>query len=501
MTYTEKWNDLAPRAKVGIAVGTLLIIALTIGLAIWIYRPNYQVLFAEVSSTDAAAMTAELERMKVPYRLENGGNTILVPQDLVYKTRLKLMGNDLPLRGAVGFEVFNNADFGMTEFVQKVNYQRAIQGELTRTIMSIEDVQSARVHLAVPEQGLFKKATSKSKASVTVTMKAGKALVPEQIAGIQRLVAASVPEIAASDVTIVDQHGIALTRVAPSEQGMEAVGTHLDSKKSTEDYLVRKVTQVLDRTFGPGEAIATVDVVLNMDQTRVTTEDVLPARAPANALNEGGTPTGVIVRERQTSADNSAAGPTASSREAQHTVTSIESDYQVGRRVEQTVSAPGATQRMTVTVVVKKSLSDAQTEKLKEVVGAASGFNSQRGDNLVVYSLDRITETAASGAEQFAALPPDLPPAGNLPGRRAGTMEEQVGENRSFFMLDRFTVGIVAILFAVMAGAAGLAMLQMRKKKQSAYLLGAAGREEVLRDIRLWIEAMPSQSVGQGARL
>ena len=143
----SKWARLDGRARTGIAAGVLLIVVLVGALAWWAYRPDYQVLFADLAPRDAAAMTAELDKMKTPYQLTDGGNTILVPRNLVYKTRLALMDKEVPLHGAVGFEVFNNADFGMTEFVQKVNYLRAVQGELTRTILSIENIRGAR---AVP---------------------------------------------------------------------------------------------------------------------------------------------------------------------------------------------------------------------------------------------------------------------------------------------------------------------------------------------------------------
>jgi flagellar M-ring protein FliF len=376
-------------ARIGVAVGTALVLALAFGVAFWAYHPDYQILFSEVSSADAAAMTAELDRTKTPYQLADGGNTILVPRDLVYKTRLKLMGKELPLHGAVGFEVFNNADFGMTDFVQKVNYQRAIQGELTRTILSIEDVQSARVHLAVPEQGMFKKAAVKSKASVTLVMKPGRALAPEQIAGIQRLVGASVPDVLASDVTVLDQHGIALTRVAPADGAMDSGLAQLDSRRSVEEYLLRKVTQVLDRTFGPGGAIASVDVSLNLDQSRITTEDVLPAK---NASGDG-SPTGVVVRERQTVHDAGGAAP--GGREGQAGSGSVtESDYQVGRRIESLVTAPGSTRRLTIAVVVRKPLTDAQADKLKELIGLATGLDTHRGDAIAVVSMDRFATPA-----------------------------------------------------------------------------------------------------------
>lgn len=330
------WETLSRGARIGIVIGTLLIAGLMIALGVWAYRPDYQVLFADVAPRDAAAMTAELDKMKTPYTLGEGGTTILVPRDLVYKTRLALMGKDVPLHGAVGFEVFNNADFGMTEFVQKVNYLRAIQGELTRTILSIDGIQAARVHLAIPDQGLFKKATTKPKASVTLTMKAGQTIAAPQVAGIQRLVAASVPDIVSGDVTVLDQHGVALTRVN-GEDDAGAVGAQLDAKRSTEEYLVKKVSAVLDRTFGAGEAIASVDVALNLDRGKLTTEEVLPAKG---STTEGG-PAGVIVRERLSSRDADPAVAVGGAKAAAGGTSTTESDYQVGRRVEQVATAGG----------------------------------------------------------------------------------------------------------------------------------------------------------------
>ena len=147
----EMWVRSSSGAKLGLAVGVLLIALITTVFARWALAKEYQALFTQLSEQDAATMIEELDRMKVPYRLDDGGRSILVPEELVHKTRLQLVGKNLPLHGAVGFEIFNNTDFGMTEFTQKVNYQRALQGELTRTIMALEEVQSARVHLALPE--------------------------------------------------------------------------------------------------------------------------------------------------------------------------------------------------------------------------------------------------------------------------------------------------------------------------------------------------------------
>jgi flagellar M-ring protein FliF len=147
----DYWAQLGAGARVGLLCGIAVILAATIGVAAWLWRVDYQVLFADLQPQDTAVMVAELDRMKVPYKIGSDGNTILVDGAVVHSTRLKLMGKDLPLHGTAGFELFNNADFGMTEFAQKINYQRALQGELTRTIMSLSEVRDARVHLALPE--------------------------------------------------------------------------------------------------------------------------------------------------------------------------------------------------------------------------------------------------------------------------------------------------------------------------------------------------------------
>lgn len=475
----EFWIGLDGRARSGIVVGGGLIVAMAIGLAVWAYRPDYQVLFADLAPRDAAAMTAELDKMKSPYRLSDGGNTILVPQEQVYRTRLKLMGKDVPLHGAVGFEVFNNADFGMTEFVQKVNYQRAVQGELTRTIQAIDDVLSARVHLAIPEQGLFKKSASAPKASVTVSMKPGRTLGAAQIAGIQRLVAASVPDISSNDVTVLDQHGVALTRPAAADAGVEATGTQLDSKRSAEEYLVKKVNQVLEQTFGAGQAAASVDVVLNLDQSKITTEEVMPARSSG----AGGVPTGVVVKERISSHDGepgAAIGTPPARPGAGAGSTSRESDYQVGRRVEQLAVASGTVRRMTVAVLVKQDLSANQMAQLKDVVTQAVGVNPGRGDTVVVHSMEEFAAVGraapAAGAPLAAALDPAPAPAPAVDGGKAS---------------ERATV-IIAVLIGLLALALAAAVSFFSRRRLAApaapRALDEAAREQMLAQVRQWIE-------------
>ncbi|MFC4161856.1 flagellar basal-body MS-ring/collar protein FliF [Chitinimonas lacunae] len=469
MTIVKQiWARLDQRGRIGLAFGVAAILALTSILGYWTLRQDYQVLFSGLAPQDAAAMVAELERMKVPYRIGEGGDTILVGADVVHKTRLKLLGKDIPLHGAVGFELFNNTDFGMTEFAQKVNYQRALQGEITRTILSIEEIQGARVHLALPEHTLFKKAGATPKASVTLTLKPGRRLAPDQVRGIQRLVAASVPDIRPEDVTLLDQHGVALSRQGGDEADLAS--GRLEHKRGMEDYLGRKLADVLDRSFGAGQAIATVDVVLGNKQVKVTTEDVLPANKPG--ADEA--PTGIVVRERHTVRDG-AAGKDGEQNEEER---NNEIEYQVGRRIEQVESGPGAVERLSVAVVVRAPLGEEELGRLREIAANAVGFNAERGDRIAVYSMGRLPALTPSN-EAATTQPPAE--AAAAPASAAPTAARPLG-------------AVPQPFWWVLAGLLGLGALLWfgaRRTVAETTLAGPldeAGRAAALRQVQRWLD-------------
>ncbi len=482
---SQIWGKLDRAARFGLALFLALLAAAIIAASVWLLRADYQVLFGDLAPTDAAAMTAELDRMKVPYKLDNGGNTILVPAEQVYKTRLKLIGRDLPLHGTVGFELFNNTDLGMTEFAQKVNYQRALQGELTRTILSYEEIQAARVHLALPEEGLFKKANVQAKASVSLTLKPGMILQPREVQGIQRLIAASVPEIREEDVTVIDQHGVALTHTSTGDDN--ASSGDLDSKEAIEHYLTRKVADVLDRSFGVGQSIASVDVVFNRDSVKTTTENVLGA-------NEN-SPVGVIVHEHQTGHDAPASSPTADTipstpphPAAGNTVREV--DYQVGRRVKQVVSTPGGIERISIAVVVRQSLEVDQIDRIKDIVSMAAGINKERGDAVAVYTMPQF------GAAQNAMLPPAYNPA-----REQGALDKPLPpaklEPATQQTQHSASLPVVAWILGGLFLAGALVIILIRGTKPPAPM-SQSEREEVLARVRGWLDS-ESNKQGGGA--
>lgn len=197
------------------AVFGVLCTALVAGYFLFL-RTDYAVVYSGLKPTDAAAIVAQLDAKGVPHRLRDDGTTILVPADQADGVRLAVAGSDVPLKGAVGFELFNKSDMGLTDFAQKINYQRALQGELTRSITMMEGVETARVHLAIPERSLFRAERSTPKAAVEVIAKLGFILGGDRVRGVQQLVASAVPELDPANVTVLDGDGRVVSQDAPS---------------------------------------------------------------------------------------------------------------------------------------------------------------------------------------------------------------------------------------------------------------------------------------------
>ncbi len=210
-------NGGTPRRQV-IIVGLATLVGAALLFLLWflLIRTPYAPAFTGINSADALTITQELDRLKTPYELADEGTTILVPQDRVDVARVNILGGELPLKGAVGFELFNNSDMGLTDFAQKINYQRALQGELARTIMALDEIESARVHLSLPEAGVFERDRRPAKASITVATKRGGPVDDNVVRGIQQLVASAVPDLNVGNVAVLDSKG-ALLSATPSE--------------------------------------------------------------------------------------------------------------------------------------------------------------------------------------------------------------------------------------------------------------------------------------------
>lgn len=458
----------------------MVIILATCALGYWALHTDYDVLFSRLSPQDAAAMTKELDQMKVPYRIGDDGTSILAERASVPQLRLRLMGKDLPLHGAVGFELFNNSDFGMTEFAQKVNYQRALQGELTRTILSLAEVESVRVHLAFPEEGLFKRDQGHAKASVALTLRDGRELRRDQVRGIQRLVAAAVPDIESKDVTLVNAQGVALTAEAGGAESSEAASSlRMELKRETEQYLTQKANAVLAKAFGPGAALASVDVELDMNQVKVTREDVLTPPA-----GDGEAPSGIVVHEREATKDAPrSAGSNSVDGSDSPSSTQHEIDYQLGRRVEQVVSSPGAIAHLQALAVLRVPVGPAQAEQVRQLLASAVGASQDRRDVVVVQSVEGLV-AGLTGQSQDAtgAVPGDGTTSDGRP-KTAGGTARGLADTASVWSIAQ----ILALCFGLVLVATVAFVVGRGKRGAQGASMDAKQREASLAAIKTWL--------------
>ena len=374
----SQWLETMPtRTKVAIGVGVAVIFIATVAFAWWAMRTEYAVLFSRLTEADAAGIVTELKKQKVDYQLGDGGTTIRVPAERVHDIRLALMSSGTPLAGGVGFEIFDRQGLGATEQSQRVSFQRALQGELARTIGALDGVQQARVHLVLSESTLFRRDRQEARASVSLKLEPGNVLQSAQIFGIQRLVAAAVPGLDIGRVVVTDQHGITLSASDALTVGGATGEGRLSMKREVEEYVTRKVVALLDRAYGPGRAIVSVDATLNFDEVRRTVQDLMPT----NGQN--------VRRRRQTTA-GTALDPAATFQEDVTPRGTTDTDYDYGRRVALVVAAPGGATRLSIGVIVPGNMDLATQQRIEDLVRVAAGLNETRGDVVVVQNLDGI---------------------------------------------------------------------------------------------------------------
>jgi flagellar M-ring protein FliF len=264
MSFLDGIRTSSPSRQVaaGVAAAVVLTAVLVAAYFYWFHKP-YATLVAGVRPAEAAAVVAQLEKEKVSYRLADQGATVLVPAADVDKARLDIATGDLPIKGLVGFELFDKSDMGLTEFAQRINYQRALQGELARTIMAMDAVDAARVHLMLAEPTIFRDDRRPSKAAVTVSTRGGKPLGADTVQGIQRLVAAAVPDLAAGDVVVLDGAGNVLTgyQQSPSQSSPQA-----QQQQAIEQYYTARIRQAVAQVTS---ADITVDVIAHIDPSAI----------------------------------------------------------------------------------------------------------------------------------------------------------------------------------------------------------------------------------------
>lgn len=413
------WNDLSPAQRVVVTAFAGLSVALVILIGMIASRPRMSVLFSGLEKEDAGAIVQKLTEQKVPYQLSADGTTIEVPANKVYDLRLQMATAGLPQGGSVGFELFDKSNFGMTEFTERLNYQRAIQGELTRTICQLAPVVNARVHLAIPEDKLYESEQQPPTASVVLKLRRGMPLSDEQVGGVVHLVSSAVEGLKPSNVTVVDSEGTVLTEAAAGAGGSGQMLTSNQTKlkRQFESELSQNLQSMLARIVGPDKCVVRVSADMSFDQKQMRSESFEPVTgqptANPGASEQAAAPHGVLLSQENRSETYSgsvvppsgvpanARGRTSSTGDS-YTRSESTSQYQVTKRTEEVISAPGQVRRLSVAVLVDDKVQPADTA-IREAVAAAAGIDSARGDLITVQRMTFDTVSQKAQEAQMAA--------------------------------------------------------------------------------------------------
>jgi flagellar M-ring protein FliF len=435
-TWRGRVAQMPLRSLFALGVGLASLLAIAITLTVLSTRGDYKVLFAGLSDKDGGAVVAQLTQTNVPYRIGEGGSTILVPAAQVHEVRLKLASAGLPRgggagNGAPGFELMDNARFGQTQFQERTTFQRALEGELARSIGSLAAVAAARVHLSLPNQNGFFREQQKPGASVLLTLHPGRVLERAQLAGIVHLVSSSVPELNPKAVSVIDQEG-ALLSGNEDAQGQAGLDSHqLQYLRQVEAQYLKRVVDILEPVVGRDNLRANITAEIDFAQIEQTSEEFKP--------NQGEAP--AAVRSRQSSEANNAAAagpsgvpgaasnqpPAAASAPLQGPAQTLSAgtagglganpntnarrdnvtNYEVDKTVKVVRNASGNIKRINAAVLLNHRtsvdpkgktnsapLSSEELEKLTALVQQSVGFNKERGDSVRVVNFPFKADTA-----------------------------------------------------------------------------------------------------------
>lgn len=417
-TKTNRFSAIAQlsgQKKLGLMLAAAASIALLVGIAIWSQSPDYRVLYTNITEQDGGAIINALQQMNIPYQLSEGNGTILVPGTQVHEVRLRLASQGLPKGGISGFEILENQKFGSSQFLEQINYQRALEGELARSIQSLSAVQSARIHLAIAKPTVFVRERQQPSVSVLLNLYPGRVLTTEQVSAIIHLVSSSIPSLPVKNVTVVDQNGNLLS--APKKEGNE---TGLDDSQlkyihELEHNINKRIETILIPITGPNNVRAQVTADVDFSRTERAEEIYKPNNIATEAASirsqqksdsmsanrpESGVPG--ALSNRPPAAAEAPVDVAASEGDAKNQVpvdTRSESttNYELDKTIQHTRQSVGRINRLSAAVVINyrgkmdeagnlihEPLAAEEIEKINSLVKQAMGFDENRGDTLTV---------------------------------------------------------------------------------------------------------------------
>ncbi len=380
-------NKLNPRQKLMLGIGVLLTVVLMTFLFIVLNEPTYTTLYSGLSQEDASKVVEYLSVQKVPYKIEDNGQLIKVPREKVYELRLSLAGKGIPSSGVIGYEIFDKTTMGMSEFMQKLNYKRALEGELARTIQQQDGVVGVRVHIVLPQKTVFKEEEKLPTASVVLKLKNNSSPSKENIQAIINLLSGSVEGLEPAKVSVIDTKGRILNNDTEEGPLAYASSKQYEIKKSVENYLLQKAQSILDNVVGYGNSMVQVNADLNFDQVEKTMEQYDPESQVAISEQSIKTNNSGKQQKDSTSATNN------------NTVT----NYEVSKSIQKVVEGSGNIKRLSVATVINDIAKEVkkgdkteivyeprpadQMKKLEEIVRNAIGVDAQRNDQFSIVNI------------------------------------------------------------------------------------------------------------------
>ncbi len=410
----KRLKELTPSQKIILGVAASLLISVAVVSIMWIKSPEYGLLYSNLNPDDTAQIIKKLKEMRVPYKLKEGGR-IYVPVENVYELRVKLASQGLPKGGGVGFEIFDKTNLGISDFAQHINYLRALQGELARTIESLDEVEWARVHIAMPKESLFISKQKEPSASVVLKIKPNCMLTEEEIQGIVYLVASAVPRLSSKRVVVIDSEGHVLSGAKKKTLSSE---NQIKIKNELEQELEDKIVDLLEKVTGKGKVIAKVSVDMDFSEIRkdiesydpynvaIRSEQILQKKSTGTQPVPMGVP-GVLSNIPNTSASG-ISNRQVNQKNIQNETNRVV-NYEIGKTVQSIKEQAGRITRISAAVLVDGKYSPSDMAKLKLLVQKAIGYSKQRGDQIEIVNMPFKEIKIASQEKGITALFKQIP--------------------------------------------------------------------------------------------
>lgn len=399
------FNKLAPQQKIVIGVVSGITLVLMIVLFGMLNQPNYGTLYTNINEEDAAKIVEQLSSKKIPYQLENSGRTIKVPEENVHQMRMEMASKGIPSSGIVGYEIFDQSTLGMSEFMQKLNFKRALEGELARTIIQQDGIERARVHIVVPQKTVFKSEQEETTASIVVKLKTGYSLDEGNVSAILNLVASSVEGLDQNRVSLLDTKGRLLSKDNGDGTTSIATSKQYELKQNIEKYLSDKAQSILDNVVGYGNSLVRVDVDLDFDQVEKTMEMYDPESQ-------------IAISEQTIKSESAGSNMVDSSAQVSENSTI---NYEISKTVQKVIQGSGNIKKLTVAAVVnevpKEVTKNGTTEivyeprpqdqlvKLEQIIKNSVGYDAQRSDNFSLVNIPFETNEQEKFSQEELAQP------------------------------------------------------------------------------------------------